>query len=818
MSASTDGRDWIASVEQAGARREFGAADLPITIGSGPGTDIRIEGLPGSIQIGRLGDVFFVQAGRHTRNLRVEGQAVTGTRPLENGATIAFDRARFSCEIAGGRLVLRTEINVTAGDTAPPDLEELARGSTGAATRDSDEVVTPVAFKLPPAVGSQAKPPPWSKAKIGATAGLAVLAVFAWFAFTAKSVALNFDPEPDEVSMPSTLFKVFFGDHVLLRPGMHRVAAKRTGYYPLDTQIEVSKSSDQSIELKFLKLPGLVTITTDPETRAHVLLDGMPFGETPLADAEITPGLHRIELSADRYLPQLLEIEVAGASERQSVIAKLTPNWAPVTLRTQPAGATVLVDGEAVGVSPLEMQLTAGERSIEVRLSGYNAWSDKVLVSADTPLQLPDVRLSQADGRVEVGSSPTEANVSIDGEFRGRTPLNLRLTPGRTHTLTITKPGYETATRELSVAADSGRKVQIELTAQYGEIEVASTPNGAEVWVDGERRAATPAKLTLTGVSHEVEVRQPGFSAAMQKVTPRPGFPQKLEFSLMELDRGTGSGYATIKRTSLGQELKIIPSGQFTMGSSRREQGRRSNEILRPVRLTRAFYLGVREVTNAEFRACIPEHSSGEFNGRSLNEDNQPVVNVTADQAMRYLNCLSVRDGLQPVYEERQSGWVAVRPLRNGYRLPTEAEWEWAARFAGRDAGLVYPWGTELPPPDRSGNYGDISAREILPTTLVTYNDGYPVSAPVGSFEPNAVGIHDLGGNVAEWVQDFYAIDSAETTVMVEDPLGPEDGRYHLVRGASWRSATVTDLRVAGRGYGDAARDDLGFRIARNLE
>jgi formylglycine-generating enzyme required for sulfatase activity len=177
-----------------------------------------------------------------------------------------------------------------------------------------------------------------------------------------------------------------------------------------------------------------------------------------------------------------------------------------------------------------------------------------------------------------------------------------------------------------------------------------------------------------------------------------------------------------------------------------------------------------------------------------------------------------VRDGLQPVYEERRSGWAAVRPLRNGYRLPTEAEWEWAARFVGRDAGLVYPWGAELPPPDRSGNYGDISAREILPTTLVTYNDGYPVSAPVGSFEPNAVGIYDLGGNVAEWVQDFYTIDTAETTVIVEDPLGPEDGRYHIVRGASWRSATVTDLRVAGRGYGDGAREDLGFRIARNLE
>jgi formylglycine-generating enzyme required for sulfatase activity len=596
------------------------------------------------------------------------------------------------------------------------------------------------------------------------------------------------------------------------------VAANLTGYYPLDAEIEVSSASDQSIELKLLKLPGLVTLTTEPETRARVLLDGMPFGETPLTDSEITPGLHRIELSADRYLSQVLELEVRGASERQSLIAKLTPNWAPVSLATQPAGATVLVDGMPAGVTPLEMQLTAGEREIEARLSGYNAWTDKVLVSAGVPVALPDVRLSQADGRVEIVSTPPEANVSIDGEFRGRTPLNIRLAPGRSHRLTLTKPGYETSSRDLSVAADSGRKLSLELTAQYGEIEVASKPAGAEVWVDGERRAATPATLTLTGVDHDIEIRRAGFASALQKVTPRPGFPQKLEFELTELNPNSGSGYAPVLKTKLGQELKLIPSGSFTMGSSRREPERRSNEVLRPVRLTKAFYLGVREVTNAEFREFKPEHDSGEFGGQTLNGDGQPVVSVSPAEVMQFLNWLSIRDSFQPVYEERQGEWVAVRPLRSGYRLPTEAEWEWAARFAGRDAGLVYPWGAELPPPDRSGNYGDISAREILPTTLVTYNDGYPVSAPSGTYEPNAVGIRDLGGNVAEWVQDLYSIDTAETATLVDDPLGPAEGRFHLVRGGSWRSATVTDLRVAARNYSGERRDDLGFRIARNLE
>jgi formylglycine-generating enzyme required for sulfatase activity len=702
---------------------------------------------------------------------------------------------------------------VTAGDTAPPDLRDVATGEA-----DDHAVVKPVAFKLPPVVGAGAKQGPSRATTIGAGVVLALLALFAWFAFTAKSVALNFDPEPEAMSLPSTLFKIRFGDHYLLHPGKHRVAATHQGYYPLDTQFEVTAASDQSIPLKLKKLPGLVTLTTEPDTTAHVLLDGMPLGETPLKDTEIAPGVHRLELSADRFLPQVVEIDVRGAAERQSLVAKLTPNWAPVSLATQPAGATILVDGADVGVTPLEMQLTAGERQLEARLSGYNAWTSKLIVSAGTPQQLPDVKLALADGRVDIATRPTEANVSIDGEFRGRSPLTVRLAPGKAHDLTLTKPGYETATRSLSIAADSGRKLEIDLVAQYGEVQVASTPVGADVWVDGERRAETPATLSLTGISHDIEIRRTGFANATQRVTPRPGFPQKLDFDLTALDQATGGGYPGVRKTGAGQELRLIPSGQFTMGSSRREQGRRANEVLRPVRLTHAFYLGVREVTNAEFREYKADHKSGEFGGKTLDEGDQPVVHVTPEEAMQYLNWLSIRDGRQPVYEEKQGVWGAVRPLRGGYRLPTEAEWEWAARFAGRDSALIYPWGGDPSPPDRSGNWADVSARNILPTTLVTYNDGFPVSAPSGTFEPNPVGIRDLGSNVAEWIQDFYVPDITENVKLVEDPLGPESGQLHVVRGASWRSATVTELRIAARNYGSDAREDIGFRIARNLE
>ncbi len=813
MGDGRSGRSRVVVIDESGRRREFEPAALPVSFGAAADADVIVAGVPGTVQIGRLGDVFFVHADRATRSLRVDGVSVTGSKELQDGDVIAFDRARLECRISGDALTVTVKLLVTAGDTAPPDLEEMARA------RDAGDVtVTPIAFKpnVPGSAASVRRGP--GLAAVGAIVATAATATVAWFTFTAKSVELKIEPAPDRISVPGTFFKLRLGERYLLRPGAHRVAAELAGYYPLDASIDVDTSADQSFALTLQKLPGKITLSTEPEAKAEVLVDGAPLGPTPLVDVELTPGLHRLEFRADRFLTEVRELEVTGGGERQSLAAKLTPNWAVVSLRTDPPGATVLVDGAPAGTTPADLELTAGERNLEVRLAGFNAWNGKVQVVANEPVQLPDVKLAAADGRVEIASSPSEASVSIDGEFRGRTPLQLRLSPGRPHRLTLTKPGYETVTNDLSVAADSGRRLKLDLTPQYGAVDIRSTPPRAAIVVDGEQQGTTPSTLQLTAIHHVIEIEQEGFAPQRVELTPRPGFPQKLELTLVALDVSSGGGFPPLLHTGADQELRLLPAGQFTMGSSRREVGRRSNEVLRPVRVTHAYYLGAHEVTNAEFRQFKPEHSSGAFGGLSLNEDQQPVVNVTWDEVAQYLNWLSIKDGLQPVYEERAGGWVPVRPLRSGYRLPTEAEWEWAARFAGQQTGLLYSWGADLPPPDRAGNFADLAAAKILQTTLVTYNDGYPVSAPVGTFGANAYGISDLGGNVAEWVQDYYSIDAVETSQREDDPLGPEIGRFHAVRGASWRSATLTDLRVAARSYEATARDDVGFRLARNLQ
>ena len=642
-----------------------------------------------------------------------------------------------------------------------------------------------------------------------------VLLLVVWYVFTARSVILEFNPGADAVKLSGGLsFKV--GDSYLLREGSYQLSATAAGYWPLQETLEVTAEQNQRFKFELDKLPGKISFTTTPAD-TQVLVNGELLGTTPLVDQELAAGEYQITLSQERYLPSEQSLVVEGKHVKQAVEAMLAPAWADVTVSTTPEGAQVLVDGQPVALTPTTIEVLQGERNIALQRAGFKDWNQQLEIVAGQSVELPNLVLDPVDGLIRVSSEPSGANVTINSVFRGKTPIALEVEPDETHQIQLFKSGFHSAKRSLRIDSGTEENLQVRLKPVLGEINVSGSPADAKVYVDGDYKGTVNNVFSLPTQQQRLEVRKSGYETFVLKVTPRTGLAQQVNVKLKTLAQAKWDAIPKVITTAAGQKLRLYRPSGFKMGASRREAGRRANEVLRSVELTRPFYLSQTEVSNEQYRQFQEAHSSGNVKGNSLNGDKQPVVQVSWKQAALYCNWLSEQESLTSAYQVEDGAITGFNSKATGYRLPTEAEWAWAARST--NSGLLkYPWGATLPPTEKSGNYADRSAAFVVGRVVETYFDDYPVTAPVGSFLANEKGLFDLGGNVAEWVNDFYGTTVSLSGAVEKDPIGPEEGKYRVIRGSSWAHGTITELRLSYRDYGTDGRNDVGFRVARFVE
>jgi len=644
--------------------------------------------------------------------------------------------------------------------------------------------------------------------------------------FTARQVVIRVAPEPEHMSLSGGILAPRIGAYFLLQPGEYRLEASKRCYRPLQEVIRITQDKSQTYHLKMEKLPGRLNIQVHERDRAGIPIpgarlrvDGKDVGSTPLDTLEMGAGTHRLHISAPRYQDQETQVDIRGCGEVQSLSIALAPGWGDVHIQSVPAGAEILVEEKSSGRSPTTLELLPGDYLLELRAPRHKTWRKRVTVKADQALTIGPVELAPADSRLLVGSNPPGASVTIDDKYMGNTPLETFLAPGRTYGVRISKAGYERAVREVTLSLAKGTQISVDLVPVKGVVRFKVDPADAELLVNGKSRGKVPEEIQLLAVPHRVMIQREGYAPFEATITPQPGFPKELQVALKTKAQAREAGTPAGIRAPNGYAMTLVRPGTivpktFEMGASRREQGRRSNETLRKVALERPFFMGTREVTNKEFREFQSQHRSGVFARYSLDRDELPVVQVTWEEAARFCNWLSQREGLAPVYRSQGDRMVAADPLGTGYRLPTEAEWEYCARFSGT-AWLRYPWGDSFPPTAKSGNYADLSDKDLLPLYLMNYNDGYPVTAPPGAFAPNALGLYDMGGNVAEWCHDYYTIYSYSPDKIYQDPTGPARGEHHVVKGSGWKDASIMELRLSYRDYSKGKRPDLGFRICR---
>jgi formylglycine-generating enzyme required for sulfatase activity len=645
-----------------------------------------------------------------------------------------------------------------------------------------------------------------------AVLGIAVLA----FLFTARSLTLETEPPQASVSLSGGLV-VNLGDHYLLRPGEYRAYVDAEGYLGREVAFTVTEADNQRLLVTLEKEPGHLAVTSEP-AGSLVLLDDTSRGRTPVTLDSVSPGTHTLTLKHPRYFSETLEIDVAGRDITQEVAVTLKPAWGTIRLSSNPGGARVTVDGKTLGTTPLAAPVLSSGETVTLTLPGHKTWERTLAVEAGQTRTLDTVELEPADAIAHLNSQPGGASVTVNGEYRGRTPLELALSPGQPHTLRLFLDGYRTAEKTLTLASGEEQSVTVDLQARTGTVRVVSEPGGGDVYVDGKRQGSSGDVLELPARAHRIEVRKEGFAPQAKTVTPQPGLEQVLRFSLLTEEEARWRSTPKQVRTGAGQTLKLFrPETTFDMGSSRREQGRRANEVVRTVRLEQPFYLAVAKVTNAQYKQFRATHSSSHAGGKTLDTPQRPAVRVSWLDAVRYCNWLSEKDGLTPFYQISDNKVTGIQAGANGYRLPTEAEWAWAARIT-ENGSKKFPWGDGFPPPPKAGNFADLSAREIVGRIISGYRDGFAVSAPVDAFPANDKGLFGLGHNTAEWLHDYYGIEASLGSKAEVDPLGPDTGELRVIRGASWRHGSITELRLSFRDYGLDGRDDLGFRIARYVK
>ncbi len=781
-------------------------ADFPLAIGGGSQADIRLPDMQADATfafVARSESHIFVQPADDALPVFHNEQILTESRWLAHGDVLRMANSTVRYESGATSISFMVDVEVVTPAVEPP------KGPPPA---------PPPASKDPRA--SAARGPPTRRRVVTwiAMSLFLVLVVVAGFVFLATSVSVQITPTPDRVSLDGTWPSIRVGDRLLLIPGVYRLRASKTGYQPLDASVDIGGSGHQTVAHVLDKLPGILSIQVRPDVVATVRMDGTILGTTPLAQVEVSPGAHEIAVQADRYAPARLSLEVRGRGERQSVDLVLSPLWADISIDSRPAGARVILDGRNIGQTPLQAEILAGTYRLVLEREGFDSVSTTLQVVANQAQALAEFMLVESDGRLSLQTTPAGANVTVAGQFRGRTPVDLSLAPRQPHLLKISKSGYQSIERQVRVDPAATTTLTLTLSPRYGTLFITSLPVDAELSVDGRPHGPATGRIKLTTRSHRLEFSKSGYQSFSTTVTPRAGVSQDISVTLLTTAEAKAAARKPVITTAAGQTLKLLEPARFLMGASRREQGRRANESQRSVEITRPYYLSVKEVSNQQYRQFKSAHASGALRGKSLDGQSQPAVLVTWEDAVAYLNWLSARDSLPPAYRKAGQSFLPVSPPTIGYRLPTEAEWAYAARYAGQARAKKYSWGNAFPPTGSAGNYADSSASTLLPNTLSDYGDGYLVSAPVGSFAPTGPGFFDLGGNVSEWCQDYYAVYPNAANTLVTDPIGPATGRHHVVRGSSWRHASISELRLSYRDYSEKSRNDLGFRIARYAE
>ena len=514
--------------------------------------------------------------------------------------------------------------------------------------------------------------------------------------------------------------------------------------------------------------------------------------------AFMTQKSRQMKVVTKDYLPLMVTFGDYGIEKLQSnrtyVLTLTKPSGAqePVdaggnfyAISVQPKDAKVTIDGVLQASSSdgeYSAMLAYGSHTYKVEAGGYISKSGSFTIGKGdmTPIS---VSLVSALATLSVSCPTPAVSLYVDKKSVGSLPWNGSLKEGM-HLLEVRKDGYRSQQKTIQLAQQQKLDVAFDaLAAIQGNLSVNFKPFGSDVYVDGVKVGQSPRVFNgvLVG-NHNVEISKSGYATSRQTVTISEGQTAGISGSLTSSTSSSSANTLSSSGSSLSGNALTIPvknginiemvkveAGSFDMGATpEMENPWEDEKPVHRVTLTNNYYVGKYEITQALWQAVMGSNPS-HFKGDAL-----PVEQVSWKDCQKFITKLNRLTG-------------------KNFRLPTEAEWEYAARGGNKSRGYRY---------SGSNTIDDVAWYE---------NDALSQTHPVGTKQPNELEIYDMTGNVMEWCQDWYGSYSSSPQV---NPTGAASGSYRVVRGGGWsdsaRGCRTSDRNLTSPG---GRFSNLGLRL-----
>ena len=488
-------------------------------------------------------------------------------------------------------------------------------------------------------------------------------------------------------------------------------------------------------------------------------------------------GKYHYKVESEFYQTLTGSIEFSESNDFISV--NLKPAYGRLKITSEPVGANVAIDGKLVGSTPVESKekYAEGPHRIRLQAENYAVLEETVNVTANGQVQSHHFKLVPQFGMVTCRTDMADAEIWVDQEKKGTGSWKGNLSSRTPHILEARKAGHKS--QSVSFTLQDGETQTITVGApvpMYGTLVLESTPSLCEIWIDGKKAGTSPKASQLLVGEHKIVLKKDGYEDQSFEVTiaHNQQLVQQRELKKRTVVAPSSGQSASSKgktnfTADYGIEMVFVEGGTFQMGATS-EQGSDADGDEKPVHSVTVsdFYIGKYEVTQAQWKAVMGNNPSY-FKG-----DNLPVENVSWNDVQEFIKKLNQLTGKR-------------------YRLPTEAEREYAARGGMKRKGYKYAG---------SNNIGGVAWYA---------NNSSSQTHPVGQKQPNELGLFDMSGNVWEWCQDNYGNYNSSSQT---NPTGPAGGPLRVLRGGGWFHCAGY-CRVSDRhgNYPFYRGSDSGFRL-----